>query len=144
LLLGACGNTYTKGEFTHQADAICASALRQLRALAPPSFAGTASQRRRTLSAYASRALGIVEAEREQLRSLPKPSQSARQEARLRRYLSAVDRAVADLRSLAAAERAGDAAATAGATSSLAANPVGGLAAAYGLRSCASAGATYR
>jgi hypothetical protein len=143
-LLGACGSTYTKGEFTHQADAICASALRQLRALAPPSFAGTTSHRRRTLSTYSSRALGISEAERRQLRALPRPSQSAHEGALLRRYLSALARAVTDLRSLAAAERAGDAAAAAAATSSLAGNPVGGLAAAYGLRSCASAGATYR
>jgi hypothetical protein len=142
--MGACGDTFTKAEFMHQADAICASALRQLRALAPPSFAGSTSQRRRTLSAYSSRELGIVQAERRQLGSLPKPSQSPRQDALLRRYLSALDRVASALRSLAGAERGGDAAATAGATSSLAGNPVDGLAAAYGLRSCASAGATYR
>jgi hypothetical protein len=144
LLLGACGSTYTKGDYVHQADAICAATLRELRALAPPSFTGTNAQHRLALTAYTERALRIVENERRQLRSLPRPSQPNRQAARLQDYLRALDRAVGDYRSLSSAERAGDTEAAAGATSALAASPIASLAAAYGLRSCASAGATYR
>ena len=144
MLLGACGAGYGKRDFTRRADAICASALRDLRALAPPNFGGPALQLRLALSAYDRQALSIVQAELARLRALPRPSQSAHDAAMLHDYLSALNRAVGEYRSLASAVKAGNAGGTAAAETALAANPVAGLAAAYGLRSCSSPGATNR
>jgi hypothetical protein len=142
-VLSACGSTYSKRDFAHRADAICASELRDLRALAPPNFGGPALHVRRALAAYSASVLRIVQSEASQLRALPRPSESSHETAVLHGYLRALDRAVADYRRLAGAQLAGNTAATSAAEAALAADPVGRLAASYGLGSCSSPGATY-
>jgi hypothetical protein len=142
--VSACGSAYTKHDFAQRADAVCAGAVGELRALAPPNFGGPAPHVQRAMSAYMTRVVRIVRSEAAQLRALPRPAQNAHQAALLRRYLAALDRSVADYRSLAAAQLRGDGSARATAEAALAADPVGTLAASYGLRSCAAPGATYK
>jgi hypothetical protein len=142
-VLAGCGS-YTKHDFTTQADAICVSAVRQIRALSPPAFAGSAAQRRRALASYLDRAAGLVASETSQLRAIRRPAQDATKRAALARYLAAMTDTVSDYRELAAALQRGDLRAAAAAQSVLATDPVASLAAAYGLRSCATPGATYR
>lgn len=141
--LAGCGS-YTTRDFAAQADAVCVSAVRQIRALAPPAFTGSAAQRRRDLAAYLNRASGIAASETAQLRAIRRPAQDARRRAGLARYLAAMEGTVSAYRTLATAVRAGNQRAVVAAESALAADPVGSLAAAYGLRSCATPGATIR
>ena len=142
-VLAGCG-AYTKHDFAAQADAICVSAVRQVRVLAPPSFTGSAAQRSHALAAYLNRATAIVAAETSQLRAIQRPQQNTPQHAVLARYLAAMTGTVSAYRELATAVQSGDPHEVAKAQAALAADPVASLAAAYGLRSCATPGATYR
>jgi hypothetical protein len=144
VLLGACGGSYTKADFIRRADAICAAQLRALRALVPPSFGGPQEHRRLALAAYTTSAFRILRSEATQLRALKVPGESSSQTTLLQGYLAALDRALSEYASLAAAERAGRTEAASAAQASLGANPATNLAARYGLRSCSSSGATYR
>lgn len=139
-LLG-CGS-YTKSDFVARADAICASAVRQTRLIAPPDLTGAGRRRLRTLGDYVGRALPVAQSEADQLRALRRPGGSARDQAILSRYLTATDRALRNYRALATAAKRGDAQGVAGAESDLRASPVAALAARYGLRTCGSPGAT--
>jgi hypothetical protein len=140
-LLAACGS-YTKHDFTAAADAICASTVRETRTIAPPSFAGSESQRLSALSVYVAQVLPIVRSEVTKLRALRRPNANTRDHAALLSYLDAVAQSVEDYRALGAAARRGDPQGVTSAEAALGAGRVASLAASYGLRSCGAPGAT--
>jgi hypothetical protein len=140
-LLAACGS-YTKADFTASANAICAGAVRETRTLAPPSFANGTAQRLSALATYLARVLPIVRSEARQLRALKRPAGKPRARAALKRYLDALPPTVADYAALATAARRGDSRGVASAEAALRTSRVSAFASAYGLRSCASPGAT--
>jgi hypothetical protein len=141
LLLAGCG-AYTKKDFIASADAICASAVRQTRSVAPPAFTSSKKEQLSALASYLAKVLPIVQSEDTHIRALRRPSQGARQRALLARYLAALRQTVSDYQDLAAAAKQGDAASVAGAEGVLHDSPVTSLAASYGLRSCETPGAT--
>jgi len=140
-LVTGCGS-YTKRDFVARANAICAGAVRDTRALTPPRFTGSAARQRRALAGYLRRAVPIIRTEARQLRALPRPSQTAAARRALGRYLAAVDEVAARFQALAGAAAAGSGAAVSHAESALAAIPIDSLANAYGLASCGTPGAT--
>jgi hypothetical protein len=140
---GGCG-TYTKSDFIARADAICANALRDTRAIALRSSPGAASSRLNALAGYLAAALPVVESEASQLRAVRRPPDNPRDRALLARYLAAVRADADSYRQLANAARTNDAAGVATAEAALRASPVSTLAARYGLHSCGTPGATVR
>jgi hypothetical protein len=137
-LVAACGGSYTKQDFVARANAICADALRQTRAIPPP----TGAQNNRSLAAYLAQVLPIAQSEASQLRALRSPPGTAREKALLARYFSASTQQVAAIRQLKAAAARGDAQGVAEAEALLRASPVTALATRYGLRSCGTPGST--
>lgn len=132
LIAGCGGSAYTKRDFIARADAICASALRETRSIpAGPD-----------LASYAAAVLPVIQSEANQLRSLRRPPDDGRNQARLNQYFAALAKTVRDYHTLAAAARRGDQEAVAAAEASLAASPLESLATSYGLRSCGAPGAT--
>ena len=124
----ACGShAATKAGFVARADAICSTTVRSIRA---------------TGQASASTLAGQLASEEHQLRSLPRPEQSAENRATLQRYLTALDRDVVNYRALATATARGDSAARADAESALRTSPTTPLAARYGLKDCTHPGST--
>jgi hypothetical protein len=141
VLLCGCGS-YTKADFTARANAICASTVRKVRLIAPPDSGDSAAQKLRGLAGYLADALPFVRAESGSLRALRRPSENASERAALGRYLRALARAVGEYTDLAAAAKRGDSGGVASAEAALRVSPVGADAATYGLRSCATPGAT--
>ena len=141
LTVAGCGS-YTQRNFTAQADAICAHALQQLRALPPPVFSGGERARLTALARYLARGAPLLASEAARLDKLQRPSGSRRQQRLLGRFLLAERRLAADYGTLARAAANGSPAAVSSAGAALRANPVSSLAAAYGLRDCGSPGAT--
>jgi hypothetical protein len=141
LALGGCGSS-TQRDFTAQADAICAHTLQQLRALPPPVLSGGERARLTALARYLARGAPLVQSEVNRLVKLQRPSGSRRQRLLLARFLLAERRLAADYAALAHATATGSPAEVSSAGAALRANPVGSLAAAYGLRDCGSPGAT--
>jgi hypothetical protein len=141
-LLGGCGSSYTKQDFVARADAICTNAVRQTRSIAPPSFSRSSARQLSALADYLAAVLPIVQSEAAQLRALRRPTHNAPAAATLDRYLAAVGQAASDYRDLATAAKRGDAQGVSNAEAALRASPVASLAAGYGLRACASPGAT--
>ena len=142
VLVAGCGSAYTKRDFVARADAICASALRQLRSIPPPSFSGSATQQDSALSGYLAAVLPVVQSQSRQLRALRRPAQDAGSRAALTRWLAALAQVVQDYRKFAAAAQRADAQGVSSAQTALRASPVASLAASYGLSSCATPGAT--
>jgi hypothetical protein len=140
-LLCGCGS-YTKADFIARADAICASAVRKARTVAPPSSGDSAAQRRSALAGYLAAVLPIVRSESSSLLDLRLPTQKPGQRAALAGYLRALTAAVGEYRELAAAAKRGDGAGVTSAEAALRVSKVGADAASYGLRSCATPGAT--
>jgi hypothetical protein len=132
VIVGCGSRTVTKRDYVARADAICASALRSLRAAGPAS----------SLSAYLGSAVPILRSQDHQLRALPAPSQSAADRATLSRYLAALDADLRSYQALQSAAQAGNAEAATGAESALRVSPTTTLAARYGLRDCAAPSAT--
>jgi hypothetical protein len=141
-LLGACGDSYAKSDFVAQANAICASAVREARGIQPPTFAGSETERARALAPYLAKVLPVAQSELDRIRDLKRPPGTDREQALLDRYIRALAQAVSGYRDLLAAARRGDAQGVAAAQAALRANPVAALAARYGLRSCGVPGAT--
>lgn len=132
-LVAACGGGgYTKSDFVARANAICASSLRQTRAIAP----GT------PLAAYLTAVVPVVQSEADQLRALRFPPGTARDRATLSSYLAAIAQVAADYRQLEAAAKRGDSQAVSDLEATLRASPAATLAAGYGLRSCGTPGST--
>lgn len=140
-LVAGCG-TDTKPDFIARADAICASAVREVRSIAAPSFTHSARQRLSALGVYVTDVLPLVRSEATQLRALPRPQQGARERAALTRYLGALAQVVGVYGEFSAAAKTGDAQGVASAEAALRASPVAALANRYGLRSCGTPGAT--
>jgi hypothetical protein len=136
MALAGCGS-YTKHDFITSADAICASAVRQTRAVPPPS-----SQQVSAVAPYLRTVSPILESEERQIRTLQHPAQSPRDRAALEHYLAALHQFVADFEQFAAAAAAGNAQELASAEAGLRSSPLDALATGYGLRSCGTPGAT--
>jgi hypothetical protein len=141
-LLAGCGSSYTKRDFVASADAICASAVRQTRSIAPPSFTTSKAQQLSALAGYLAVVSPIVQSEVKQIRALQRPTGTARSSAALAGYVAALSQVAGDYGKLAAAARRGDAQGVASAEAALRASPVASLAAGYGLRSCGTPSAT--
>ncbi len=142
-MLGGCGGggAHT-GNFVAGADAICASTLRSIRSVAPPSVTTGERQRLSALARYVAEVVPIVQSEADQLRALRRSLQRAHDRTALASYLAALNQTIGDYRTLATAARANDAQGVASAQAALAGSPVASLASRYGLRSCGVAGAT--
>jgi len=137
-LLAGCGS-YTKKSFIASADAICASAVRQTRLIAPPS-----SQEVSALAPYLAKLTPILGSEARQIRALQQPSGTAAERAALTRFLAALTQFVSDFKALTTAAQTGSRSAVASAEAALRVSPLDALAASYGLRSCGTPGATVR
>jgi hypothetical protein len=135
-LAGCGGQQATKQDVIARGNAICASALQNIRAVPSPAGGSTSLA---GLAAYVGQVAPIVDKEARQLRALPKP---AEQRALLARYLSAVAADAAEYRTLAAAARAGDSAGVAQALADLRDSQAASLASEYGLTQCAAPGST--
>lgn len=132
-MAAGCGaSSYNKHDFIVRADAICASALRQSRSIAP----GTA------LSAYLTAYIPVLEAEESQLRALKRPPGSPQDQAMLEQYYAALSQTVTEYRQLAAAVERGDDQGETNAEAALGSSPVYSLATGYGLSSCGTPGTT--
>lgn len=133
----ACGgHTATKQDVIAQGNAICAGALRDIRALPTPASAEASTG---ALAKYLEEVVPIIHTEIAGLRKLPRP---ARDRALLTRFLAAMGTTEAQYRTLLAAARSGDAAAVSEALSALAGGPSSKLASQYGLTQCANASGT--
>ncbi len=131
--VSGCGSAgYTQRDFIVRANAICASALRETRSIAP----GTA------LPSYLTAFVPVLESEQSQLRALRRPPATAREGAILRQYFSALSQTVAEYRQLAAAARSGEEQAVTDAEAALSASPVDALATHYGMSACGTPGST--
>ncbi len=133
-LAGCGGQTATKADVIARGDAICANALRAVRATTPPA-GGTPAE----LSDYLQRVLPIVDQEVGGLSALPRP---ARDRVLLNRYIAAVTALGSDYRRLAAAARRADETATAQALATLRSSPAALLAQRYGLIQCSASAGT--
>ncbi|MDQ6778744.1 MAG: hypothetical protein M3071_21540 [Actinomycetota bacterium] len=136
-ILAGCGGPYTKHDFVASANAICAAAVRDSRQLVPPT-----SGQLSALAPYLAKVVPIVQSEDRQMRALQHPTGSRSDSATLAKYLAALKQSVADFQALEAAAKAGNRSGVASAEAALRVTPVTSLAASYGLRSCAAAGAT--
>lgn len=139
--LVGCGGA-PKRDFVARADAICAGALRETRAIAPPTPTGGEAQQLSALSRYLAQVLRVVQKEATQLSALRGSTTEASNRAELARYLGALARIVANYQELVAAAKRGDAQGVANAEAALRASPIASLARAAGLRYCGTAGAT--
>jgi hypothetical protein len=141
-ILAGCGGGETKQGFAARADAICASTVRQIRSIAPPSFTNSKAQQLRALGGYMAVVSPIVTSEAKQLRALPRPAGNASARAALTRYLDALTQTAGDYNALAVAAKQGDSQGVANAEGALRTSDVTALALSYGLRSCGTPGAT--
>jgi hypothetical protein len=132
---GCGGHSATKQDVIARGNAICESALRDIRAAAPAGASGSLN----ALSGYLRQVLPIVEKEISDLRALPRPPQDR---PLLDRYLAAMNGSRAQYSALASAARHRDSAAVAQALAALRVNPAPQLARRYGLVACAVPGAT--
>ena len=133
----ACGgHTVTKQDVIAQGNAICAGALRDIRALPTPASAGSSTA---ALAHYLQQVLPIIHTENASLRKLPRP---ARDRSLLDRFLAAMGSTETQYRSLLAAARSGDSAAVTNALSADAGRTATKLASGYGLTQCANASGT--
>ena len=137
LVTVGCGSQpVTKQDVVARANAICASALRQVRAIPPPS---STSGSPLALGPYVRQVASIVQREAAQIAALPKP---VHQRALLERFMGAVKADAAHYQALATAARSGDGAAEAQALAGLRASQSAQLASRYGLGQCAGSGTT--
>jgi hypothetical protein len=137
LVVTACGgHTVTKQDVIARGNAICAGALRDLRATPPPAGGETSLP---GLAAYLRTVMPILRRENASLQRLPRPTADR---ALLGQYLSAVAKSDATYGTLAAAARRGDQDAVNQALAQLEANPASSLAARYGLSQCTGAAGT--
>lgn len=138
LLITGCGggSAVTRADVIARGNAICASALRQIRTVTPPTRAPASLP---AMAAYLHQVVPIVEKEISGLRKLP---ESATGHALLQRYIRAVSETAADYRALERAAAAGNQDLVDGALSALSTSSASSLAAAYGLDQCATAAGT--
>ena len=135
--LASCSSrAETKQDYVARANAICASATRAIRNVAP---AGAGAVSLSALGHYLSMVTPIVDTEVKQLRALPLPALDRRQ---LEQYLTAVAAEATDYRGLETAARSGNRAWVSAATAALQASPATTLAGRYGLTSCVGAAGT--
>lgn len=135
--VSACGgHSVTKQDVIARGNAICAIALRQIRALPAPTSGGASP---RAMSRYLEQVVPIIEKEIAGIRALPQPQQDR---ALLHRYVTAMSGTATQYKALAAAAKSGDSDAISQDLANLADSPAASLAGAYGLSQCASAAGT--
>ncbi len=135
--VSACGGSSpTKKDVIARGNAICASAIRSVRAVTPPPGAATSG---RALSGYFQRLEPIVSQEVAQLRKLPRPATA---KALLNRYIDSIAHAGDTYRRLTAAAQGDDPAGVATNLAALRSNPAQSLAQQYGMSQCAAASGT--
>ena len=133
----ACGgHTVTKQDVIARGNAICAGALRDLRATPYPASGKTSLA---NLAAYMHAVLPILQREVSNLHALPRPAAERRL---LNQYVAAVSSSASAYRSLAQAARRGDQAVVNQALATLQGSPAASLAGRYGISQCESAGGT--
>jgi hypothetical protein len=136
LALSACGgHTATKQDVIAQGNAICASELRDIRAVPAPGSVNSLAD----LSTYLGQVAPILGKEVKSLEALPRAS---RDRPLLERFIAAVVRDGVQYRALASAAAAGNRAGVESALNDLRLSPEATLASAYGLSQCATAGGT--
>jgi hypothetical protein len=133
LVVAACGSA-TKKDVIARANAICATAQRDLRALTPPAGASMSE-----LAAYFGHVVPIVETEAKQVGALPRPQQDL---VVLNSWIHNVTIAAGEFRALLTAARLGDRAAVNTALAALRTNHDTELAARYGAGICAASAGT--
>ena len=135
--VAACGgHTVTKQDVIARGNAICAGAVRDLRATPVPAAGETSLP---GLATYLGAVTPILQREISNLRALPRPAEDR---ALLDRYLAAVTKSGATYRALEAAARRGDQDGVNQALAELQADPSSSLAARYGLNQCAGGAGT--
>ena len=134
VVAGCGGHAATKQDVIARGNAICAGALRDLRATPTPAGGSLSG-----LATYLQSVLPTLQREASNLQALPRP---ATDRALLNQYLSAIRLSQASDRALLAAARRGDQTAVNQALAQLQANPASSLAARYGLAQCGSAAGT--
>ena len=135
LTASACGSaSASKSDVIARGNAICAGAVRAVRAVAPPT--GTSGP---ALAGYFSRIAPIVAAEVSQLRKLPRPDAD---KTLLNRYIAAESSAGGIYRQLVLAAGRSDSSAVARYLGALRASPAQTLARQYGMIQCAAAAGT--
>jgi hypothetical protein len=137
LLVTSCGgHTATKQDVVARGNAICAAAVRDMRATPSPAGGGASLS---GLAAYLEAIMPVLQREVSSLQALPRP---AADRALLDQYVSAVAKSRGTYRTLATAARRGDQDGANQALAQLQANPASSLAARYGLSQCAGATGT--
>ncbi|MFZ0039675.1 MAG: hypothetical protein WAK93_00080, partial [Solirubrobacteraceae bacterium] len=132
LALVACGGGATsKKDVIARANAICADAVRDIRATPAPAGGQISLP---ALATYLRQVLPTVKKEVASLRALPRPTQNR---ALLNSYLAAVAASGSDYEALAKAAARGDRAGVSQALEALQTNPDESLARRYGLAQCA-------
>jgi hypothetical protein len=133
LVIAACGaHTATKPDVIARGNAICSAALRDVRAVPPPT--GAAAQ-----APYLKKVLPIVEREASSTRALPRPAQDR---GLLNRYVAAVTTTEQRYRALEAAAARNDPATVSRVLAALRADPATTLAKRYGMTRCSAAAGT--
>jgi hypothetical protein len=131
LTIAGCGSqAATKQDVIARGNAICASEIRDVRAVSP----ATAISSLPALSQYLQQVVPIVRKEIASLQALPRP---ARDRAELDRFLAAAGRDGAQYRALSAAAARGDRAGVEQALTNLRLSQSAALARRYGLGQCA-------
>jgi hypothetical protein len=133
LAVAGCGSI-TKKDVIARANAICATAQRDLRAVAAPSSTSPAA-----LVSYLGQVVPIVDIEASQFRALPRPKQDL---PVLGRWIESVQFAAADFRALRAGARLNDRQAINTAYAALRTSDETALAARYGAGVCAASTGT--
>jgi hypothetical protein len=138
--LAGCGSSVeSRSDFVARANAVCETAVRDVRDVTLPAASGRGGTSLSALSRYLQTVTPVVQGEVKQLRALPRP---AADRALLDQYLNALASSAAQYRVLDDAARHRDRAALAGAIGALRASPAAQLAARYGLAECAGSAGT--
>ena len=136
LVAGCGGQAATKQDVIARGNAVCAAALRDLRATPPPAGGETSLS---GLAAYLQSVMPTLRHEVSSLEALPRPTTDR---AVLNQFLSAMQGSQTTYRELAAAAGRGDQSGVNQALAQLQANPASSLAARYGLSQCGGAAST--
>jgi hypothetical protein len=143
MLIAGCGSSYSRADFVTRAEAICTSTLDAVRELTPPDQAGSRAARDASLAAYLEELVPLMRRQLRRLRALPPPPQTGAQARAVHAYTTALGGSIAQFTVLAGAARSGKGVLVTATEAALASGQLPRLAAASGLRTCSSSGATY-
>jgi hypothetical protein len=144
LLLAGCGSSGSSGgpskaTYVSQADAVCAQGDVQIQSVPKPQLTGSSAQILKNLGSYVDQVLPLAQNVITRLKALKQPSSDR---ALLQRYFASLDDAVAKLRTLSTAARAGDAKGVQAGANALNSTQPDALARQYGFKRCGGTGGT--